>query len=434
MVIAQSTIGLPPGPRLPKPIQTLQLFARQRPQMERLRRRYGPMFTIRPIGFPAIVIVSDTALVRQVFTEDPEVLVVGDDQNPLMPILGRNSLLVLDGRRHLAQRKLLLPPFHGKRMQGYEALIERIAEEEIAGWPTDRPFATADSFRRITLRAILQAVFGVRGSQADELERLLPPLVNLGSLMAVAGRTLQRDLGPLSPWGRFVRGRREFDARIGELIAQAREEPEERDDVLAMMVQARHEDGSPMADDEIADQLLTLLTAGHETTATTLAWAIERLRRHPEVCERLAGGDREWRDATIREVQRQRPVVHFAARSTTQPYELGGYTLPADVRIGLAAVLTHFDPDLFPEPDRFLPERFVGVKPDTYSWIPFGGGVRRCIGAAFAHMEMEVVLRTLLRMRTIDARPDLPAVEARHRGVTHVPADGGEAVFRSRLA
>jgi cytochrome P450 len=189
-----------------------------------------------------------------------------------------------------------------------------------------------------------------------------------------------------------------------------------------------------MADGEIADQLLTLLTAGHETTATTLSWAVERLRRHPEACERLGDDDREWRDATIREVQRQRPVVHFAARSTTGPYELGGYTLPADVRIGLAAVLTHFDPDLFPEPDRFRPERFVGVKPDTYSWIPFGGGVRRCIGAAFAHMEMDVVLRTLLRMRTIDARPDLPPVVARHRGVTHVPADGGEAVFRARVA
>jgi cytochrome P450 len=397
--------------------------------MERLRRRYGAMFTIRPIGFPPIVVVSDPALVRQVFTEDPEVLVVGDDQNPLMPILGRNSLLVLDGKRHLAQRKLLLPPFHGKRMQAYEALIEAIAEEEIAGWPTDRPYATADSFRRITLRAILQAVFGVRGAEGEELERLLPPLVNLGSVMAVAGRTLQHERFP--PWARFLRGRREFDERVSALAAQARQEPE-RDDVLAMLVQAQHEDGSPMSNEEIADQLLTLLTAGHETTATTLAWAIERLRRHPEAVERMA--EPEWRDATIREVQRMRPVVHFAARSTTAPYELGGYTLPVDVRLGLAAVLTHFDPDLFDEPGRFMPERFVGVKPDTYAWIPFGGGVRRCIGAAFAHMEMEVVLRTLLRMRTIDARPDLPAVTPRHRGVTHVPADGGQAVFGGRVA
>jgi cytochrome P450 family 138 len=429
---------LPPGPRAPALVQTLAGLARQRPYVERARRRHGNLFTMRIIGFGTFVVVADPALIKQVFTEDPKVLHAGGERNPLGPVLGEHSLLVIDEDRHLEQRKLLLPPFHGKRMQAYEELIEEIAAEEIDRWPRDVPFATAMSFRRITLRAILRAVFGAQGDEVADLERVLPPFMDLGSIMSTLGRPLQRDLGRLSPWGRFLRARADVDARLDRLIERARIDPalEDRSDVLALLVQATHTDGTPMANAEIRDQLLTLLAAGHETTAATLAWAVERLRRHPEVTARLVEeadlGGRELRDATIREVQRQRPVIAFSARTTLAPYELGDHTLPENVRIALAASLTHFDPRLFPEPDRFHPDRFLDAKPDTYAWIPFGGGIRRCIGAAFAHMEMDVVLRTLLARVRLDAAPDEPPAGWKFRGVASTPDDGGLAVARPR--
>ena len=429
---------LPPGPRAPALLQTFAGIARQRPWLERVRRRYGNVFTMRFVGFGTFVVVADPALIKQVFTEDPKVLHAGGERNPLGPVLGEHSLLVIDEDRHLEQRKLLLPPFHGKRMQAYEGLLEDITVAEIDAWPEGEPFATEPAFRRITLRTILRAVFGAVGEEVTELERVLPPFMDLGSIMSTVGRPLQRDLGRLSPWGRFLRMRADVDARLDRLIERARRDPalDERNDILAMLVQATHTDGTPMTNAEMRDQLLTLLAAGHETTASSLAWAVERLRRHPEVTARLVeeadAGGRALRDATIREVQRQRPVIHFAARTTLGPYELGGYTLPGDVRLALAAALTHFDPDLFPEPDRFLPDRFLDAKPDTYSWIPFGGGVRRCIGAAFAHMEMDVVLRTLLQRVELDAAPDEPAAGWRFRGVATTPDDGGRAIVRRR--
>ncbi len=417
---------LPPGPRAPKSWQTLGAITRQRPSLERLRRRYGNVMLLKLIGFGPFVAIADPALIKQVFTEKPTVLHAGGDDNPLGPVLGENSLLVIDEDRHLAQRKLLLPPFHGERMKTYEALIEAIAVEEIDRWPTGVEFATVTSFKTITLRAILRAVFGAEGDELRALERILPPFVDLGAFMATVGRPLQKDLGPLSPWGRFLRRRAEVDRLLDALIAHARRDADGREDVLAMLVQ------TPMTAAEIRDQLLTLLTAGHETTAATLAWAVERLRRHPDVGERLATGDKPYRDAFIREVQRQRPVIAFSARSTLAPYAIGEYVLPARTRIALGASLTHFDPELFPRPDVFDPERFVGVKGGwgrNYAWIPFGGGVRRCIGAAFAHMEMDVVLRTLLERRRIVAEPDLPGAGWQFRGVATTPSDGGAAVF-----
>ncbi len=237
--------------------------------------------------------------------------------------------------------------------------------------------------------------------------------------MAIIGRPFQRDLGRRSPWGRFLRMRADVDRRLDVLIDRARRD-DPREDVLSMLAHTE------MTDAEIRDQLLTLLAAGHETTASTLAWAVERIRRNPETQDRLT--DPAYRTAFIREVQRQRPVIAFSARTTREPYPLGDHVLPPDVRIGLAASLTHFDPDLFPEPNRFRPERFLDIKPDTYSWIPFGGGVRRCIGAAFAHMEMDVVLRTMTAQTRIEADPDAPPAGWKFRGVASMPSDGGEIV------
>ncbi len=427
--------GLPPGPRLPVAIQTFALKARQRPYLERARRRYGSMFTVKAISLGDTVVVSDPALIKQVFRADPTVLHAGS-QSPLRTMLGESSLLGIDEDEHMAQRKLLLPPFKGERMRSYESLIAEVAAEEIDGWPERVEFETARPMQRITLRAILRAVFGARGERLRALEELLPPWTDLGRQLVLAP-WLWRDFGRFSPWRRFHDLRARIDAILRELIAEAKADPllAERADVLALLAQARHEDGSPMADAEICDQLVTTLVAGHETTATTLSWAVERLRRHPKLVRRLTEevdeGGKALREATIREVQRTRPVIAFAGRFVRKPYELGGYRLPVGTRMALAACLTHYDPDLFPHPDRFDPDRFLDTAPDTYSWIPFGGGIRRCIGAAFAHMEMDVVLRVLLeRVKLLPTEePDEPWA---FRGIVWAAGKGGRAAVVRR--
>ncbi|WP_183345805.1 cytochrome P450 [Conexibacter arvalis] len=429
--------SLPPGPRLPKAVQDAAALARLQPFLRRCQRRYGDLFTLRLHGFGDVVAVGEPALVKRTFLASPTTLHSGEG-SPLGPILGANSLLVIDRDVHMRQRKLLLPPFHGERMRAYEPLIERITREEIARWPEGDAFPVAPTTMRITLRAILQAVFGARGEVLRELERLLPRFTTLGSALTPVPQ-LHRDLGRWSPWGRFKRMRAEVDALCDRLIDEARRDPAlaERPDVLALLAQATDEDGAPMTNAEIRDQLMTMLAAGHETTAAQLAWAVERLRRQPEALTRLVAevdaGGRAWRDATIREVQRTRPVIMFTSRLVKEPFELGGHLLPQGTRIVLPAALTHYDARFFPEPARFDPQRFLDRKPDTYTWIPFGGGVRRCIGASFAHMEMDVVLRTILQTwELLPAGPGEPPERLRFRGVAYAPSRGGEARVRRR--
>ncbi len=400
-----------------------------------MQRRYGDVITVRIPVIGTGVVVADPDLAKHVFQAPPHVLHAGS-QSPLGAVLGRHSLLAIDEDRHLSQRRLLLPPFHGRRMQGYEAIIEQEAQREIATWPEHEELAVLPATMRITLNAILRAVFGAQGAELDALRRILPRQVELGSRLATLPQ-LQRDLGPRSPWGRFLALRAAFDRVVDELLAQARRDPrlDERSDVLALLVQARHEDGSPMTRDEVADQLLTLLAAGHETTATTLAWAVERLTRHPEVLRRLEdeveAGGKALREATIREVQRVRPVIGGTGRFTREPFALGEWVIPAGVMLMTSAVLLHEDPRNYPDPLRFDPDRFVGRAPETYRWIPFGGGIRRCIGAAFAQMELDVVLRTVLRhleLQPTTARPE----RWRFRGVAFAPHRGGRVVVRRR--
>lgn len=427
--------GLPDGPKLPVAVQTLAMRTRQRPYLERARRRWGSMFTVKAIGLGATVIVSDPALVKQAFRADPTVLHAGTG-SPLRAVLGEHSLLSIDEDQHMEQRKLLLPPFKGQRMKRYESLIEEIAAQEIDRWPEGVEFETERSMQRITLRAILRAVFGAEGDQLHSLEEMLPQWTKLGTQLVLAP-WLRHDYGRFSPWAKFIDLRTRIYAVLADMIAAAKADPhlEDRADVLALMVQATHEDGSPMSNAEICDQLATMLVAGHETTATTLSWAVERLRRHPELLQRLVEeadeGGKALREATIREVQRMRPVIAFAGRVVRKPFELGGYRLPLETRILLAACLTHYDPDLFPHPDRFDPDRFLDTMPDTYSWIPFGGGIRRCIGATFAHMEMDVVLRTLLqRVELLPTQaPDEPWA---FRGIVWAAGGGGKAAIVHR--
>jgi hypothetical protein len=380
------------------------------------------------------VIVSSPDLVKQMFTASPDVLRFGED-SPLGQVLGPGSLFSLDGAAHLRERRLLLPPFHGDRMKSYEGIIEEEAERELAAWPEDVEFATLPSFMRITLNAILRAVFGAQGPHQRQLAELLPGLVGLGSKLTMAPWA-QRDLGPLSPGGRYARYRRRYDRIIDEMIDETLADPrlEERADVMALLLRANYDDGSSMSRSGIADELLTLLAAGHETTATSLAWAVERLRRHPEIVARLQAearsDDKELRVATIHEIQRTRPVITGTGRLVAaESFELGPWRVPKGHRVFASATMIHNDPRFFERPYQFDPDRFVGRKPDTYTWIPFGGGTRRCIGAAFAQMEMDIVLRTLLREFDIEPTTE-PGEKWRSRGVAFAPARGGRAIVR----
>lgn len=426
---------LPPGPRTPSVVQLAGILLRPRPYLTRLRDRYGDLYSMQIAGMGPWVVPGTPELIRTVFTAPADVLHAGESNN-LAPVLGESSLLSTDGKRHLRQRKLLLPPFHGARMKDYEAMIHEITVEEIAKWPVGVEFPVVPSTMTITLRAILRAVFGAEGETEQRLMKLLPRFVEWGSALSAAPQ-IQKDLGPWSPWGRFLRMRATVDRELDVLIADARRDPHlaDRPDVLALLVQARYDDGEPMPDAEIRDQLITMLAAGHETTANTLGWAVERLRRNPAVLARLQQavdeGDRDYLAAAIREVQRVRPVIILTSRLVKQPFELGGYELPVGTRIACAGVLTHFDERLFPNATELRPERFLEAKPGTYSWVPFGGGVRRCIGAAFAQLEMEVVLRTILQTYELTPTTDR-AERMAFRGVAHAPGSGGVAVVRPR--
>ncbi|MDN3353682.1 cytochrome P450 [Actinomadura sp. DC4] len=425
-----TTATLPPGPSAPRLAQGVMALTAPRRGMLRLRERYGDAFTVNVPVFGRAVVISDPAQVKRLFTAGPDV--VENVEPNLGRVLGPGSLFALTGAEHRARRKLLVPPFHGRRLAAYEKIIEEETVRELASWPEDREFATLPSMMRITLNAILRAVFGAEGAEFAELRALLPPFVTLGSRLVVLPIP-RADLGRWSPWGRFWIMRRRYDAIVERLIAKAaRDDLDRRDDVLALLLQSRYDDGEGLGHGEIADQLLTLLVAGHETTATTLAWAIERIRRHPAVLEALGTDDGELRAATILEVQRTRPVIDLVGRRVTaDQLTLGPWTLPKGSTVLVAITLLHGEESLFPDAAAFDPHRFVGAKPDLHQWIPFGGGARRCVGAAFATMEMNVTLRTLLR--EVALAPTAGRGERWHlRGVSNAPAKGGRAVMRRR--
>jgi cytochrome P450 family 138 len=432
---AADAVRLPPGPRLPPALQGLAFVVSRRLSMRLMRRRYGSALSLNVPLFGPAVLVSDPALIRQLFLTSPDV--AGNIEANLGRVLGSGSLFNLEGAAHHRQRKLLVPPFHGKRMPAYEAIVEEETRREAVSWPEGEPFETLAPMMRITLNAILRAVFGAEGAEFEQLRRLMPAMVALGSKLAVLP-VPRTDLGRWSPWGRFNAGRREFDAIVDRLIDKALADPrlEERDDVLAIMLQARYDDGERMTNREVADQLVTLLAAGHETTATTLAWTVERLRRHPDVLARLAAegdaGGSELRQAVIYEVQRVRPVIDLTARQVkAESLRLGEWVIPRGHSIVAGIGLIHADDAVFPDAASFRPDRFLGIRPDRNQWVPFGGGYRRCLGAAFADMEMNVVLRTLLREFRLAPTTE-PSERWRSRGIAYAPAKGGRAVVYRR--
>jgi cytochrome P450 len=434
-------VRLPPGPRIPKLIQTVAFLVSNHAMFAAFAQRYGS--DVIRVNLPRnnhAVVVNDPALAKDLFNTSTDLIErPPSGAGSIGEAFGPGSTFSLAGNEHRERRKLLAPPFHGKRMRSYDRIIEEEVAREIANWPEGREFETLEPMLRITVGAILRAVFGAEGPALEELRETVPAMVTLGSLLVVGPPIARRDLGPWSPWGRFLRQRRRFDAVIASLIAEARADPAiaERKDVLALLLQARYENGEPISDQHITDELFTLLGSGHETTASSLAWAIERLRRHPQLLARLteeadAGGS-ELRQAVIWEVQRTRPVLDGTTRRTKTRIRLGEWVLPEGTNIIISIKLAHDSEEDFRDAGSFNPYRYLGTNQKPVAWIPFGGGVNRCVGAAFANMESDVVLRMLLREFRF-APTDAPGERARWRGVATVPARGARAVVYRRTA
>src|SRR4051794_14484549 len=422
--------GSVPAVRMPRGLQTLGWLRRPYPFLARARAKYGDTFTMH-IGRDSFVVLADPDDVKQGFTGDPAVFHAGEGNVILLPFLGEKSGLLLDDAPHPGQRGLLLPPFHGERMRGHVGLMREVAEREVDSWPRGVRFAVQPHMQAVTLEVIMRIVFGVdEGDPA--LARLRERLRRFLDVTA-SPRELRKLLlnGPERASRRriFAHAIAPVDEVIAEVVVdhRRRDDLADRDDVLSMLLLATHEDGSPMDDVELRDELLTLLVAGHETTATALAWAVERLVRHPQALDRLTeevrAGEDEYVDAVIRETLRLRPVLPFVGRRLTQPQTIAGRDLPAGSRVAPSIHLVHRREDLYPEPAAFRPERWLGVRPNPYTFFPFGGGVRRCLGASFAETEMRAVLSAVVaNVRLEPVRPESERVG--RRVITLVPASG----------
>jgi cytochrome P450 len=429
---AGARTGSPPGSKAPSALQALRYARDPLGFLVKLQRRYGDIFSLSFPFFGRLVYVADPALVKELFTGSPAQFHAGEaNATVLEPALGPNSVLTLDDAPHMQQRKLLLPPFHGERIRGYGELIRETTLKEMQSWPVGEPFALRPHTQRITLAVIMRAVFGVHDEdRLARFEVLIDDFSKRVSLVTTIP-ALRRNLGPWSPWTRFQRSRAALDEFIYEEIGLRRKEVEAgeegHDDVLSLLLQARHDDGSPMSDEELRDELVTVLGAGHETTATGLAWAMERLLRTPRVLTKLrdsiAAGDDSYIDATVKETLRARPVIVDVARRLTAPARIGGYELPKGSFVMAAIAALHYREDFFPNPEEFRPERFLEEKADNYAWIPFGGGVRRSIGAAFAEYEMRIILREFVQHADLSA-PDPKPEAVKVRNITLAPGRG----------
>jgi cytochrome P450 len=428
--------------------------------MDRCARRYGEAFTITfaPSG-RKLVILSDPRAVKEVFTAPAQVAPSAAGDSPIAPVMGPSSVITLVGAEHMRQRKLLLPPFHGERMREYEDVIVQATRRSMRSWPLGQPMRLDSRTRAITLEVILRAVFGVEAERMERLRSAIVGLLTPAQLPALLLFALRRPTGE-RPAGSIGRALDHLDAVIYEELARRRSQTDlaERTDILSLLMLARDEDGRAMSDGELRDELVTLLLAGHETTATAVAWAVERLVRHPDKLMRLvaeidAGESEEYMQAVVTETLRVRPVVPLVVRRLREPLQVGELALPAGTRVAPSIYLTNRNPRVYEAPEEFRPERFLdGGAPETFSWIPFGGGIRRCIGAAFATLEMKLILRTALSELTPELpapalglgplrasglgpawrRPSRRGERNRRRAITLVPSAGARVVWRAR--
>lgn len=428
--------SLPPGPRLPKLVQMI-VFLRYWPRfVAACRRRYGKVFTIRAAMTPPMVYLADPAEIKKVFAGDPRVFHAGEANAILGGLLGDTSVLVIDDDAHRERRRLMLPPFHRDAVMRQAEQITEIAATNIDGWPVGQSFAVGPKASEITLEVILRTVIGASDpARLAALRAVMPKLLNVNQWVSIA--IARPELQRRRPW-RTVRDRiREADRLLYAEIAERRADPhlDERTDALAMLVRATDEDGRTLSDRELRDQLMTLLVAGHDTTATALSWALERLTRHPAILQKAVQaadtGDDEYLDAVAKETLRIRPVVPDVGRVLTEPVELAGYRLPAGVMVVPAIGLVHSDSELYTDADRFDPDRMVGATLSPTTWFPFGGGNRRCLGATFAMVEMRIVLREILR-RVELATTTAPDETQKVKHVIFVPRNGGRIRVRAR--
>jgi cytochrome P450 len=438
-------VNMPPGPHLPRLVQTLGFMLGGRRYLEALRRRYGGAVTMSTLFDGPFVMVFDPALVKQVFQGSNEQLHAGEANALLGPLLGQRSILVLDGSEHLRHRRLMLPPFHGQRMHGYEQAMIAAADREIDQWPVGEPFPVLPSMQALTLQVVMRAVFGFDPGPAEEelrtrLRAMIEPITSRRRSMLMFALTQGRIGGNSGAEG-FVSRRRAVDEILFAEIARRRQEPDlgARDDVFSALLLAEDEDGGRLTDQEVRDELVTLLVAGHETTATGLAWTIDLVLHSPRVLARArdacTAGDDAYLDAVVKESLRMRPIIPGVGRVVRgEPYALGDYVIPTGVEINPSIRTIHRRPDLYPQPGEFRPERFLGPKaPDTYTWVPFGGGTRRCLGASFALMEMRVVLRRILERTDLAAAAKDPD-KVQFRAITLAPRDGVRVLQRQRPA
>jgi len=447
---APRVVGLPPGPSSPSAVQTYRYVRDPLTLFDECSRRFGGMFTLNLLGTGNWVIVSSPALVKAMLTAPADVVHAGEANLSVFgPVIGPGSVSVftLDETPHLERRRLLLPQFHGDRMQVYFAQIRDIAAKAVSTWQPGLAFALHPRTQQMTLQAIIRAVFGIdsdRGEAEDrELVAALTALANdaVGSRLLLAP-PLQRDLGAWSPWGRVVRIIRRADEALLRAIARRRTAPDvaERQDILSLLLQTSYDDGERLTDRQVRDELVVMLMAGHETTGTALAWAFERILSLPEVEGRIrqeldavVGPESlsaahlprlEYLDAVIKESMRTRPIMPIAAgRLVQRPFEIGGYVIPPGTTLAASGYLLHRRADLYPEPDAFKPERFLGKRViDPYEWVPFGGGVRRCVGMAFALFEMKTILATVLSQARL--RIENPRARVARRGFFLAPEHG----------
>ncbi len=435
--------SMPPAVRLPRVVQSARLITRQSDYVFRSARELGDTFLARVATGEDLLFTSHPDHARSLFAANPDLAPSMTAESPLRPVVGDRSVLTLLGSEHMRQRKLLLPSFHGAAVERYTAMIAEVAEREIDSWPMGKPFALAPAMQAITLEVILSGIFGVEGvPAAGTPERELRDAIRRA--VRVAGSPLGQALELLNV------GRKEppratmwfvesLERPVYAAIATRRAAGEDGcsgDDVFSLLLKARYEDGEPMSDKELRDELITLVLAGHETTAHSLAWAFERLLRTPNAYDRLreevrAGDGAEYVEATIHEAMRARPVIPIVGRRVAVPWRFGSWRVPAGTAALVSILLLHHRGDLYPRPSEFRPERFLGAKPGTYTWIPFGGGIRRCLGATLAMAEQRVVLRAVARrtdLEAVDRAPERP----RHRNVTMIPAHGARAIMRAR--
>jgi cytochrome P450 len=419
-------------------VSTLKWQRQPTQVMEAARRRYGDVWTLRLLGKTDFVIVSDPQLLEGIFSADHAVLHTGVGAVGV-PLMGARSVLLLNEREHTDMRKLLAPHFRGEHVRRYRGLTESICERELARWPLNEPFPLLPRMETITLDVIMSAIFGVtEGARRESLRARVNAVTDWGGSPMRMARLHAGQMRGWTPPRSFVRVRDPLDAAVFEVIERAREDPrlEERDDVLAMLLRARREDGSAMTDRELRDQLVTLLIQGHASTADALCWALERLMRHPEVYERLRdevqNGSEDYLDAVVRETLRARPPLPIGSRLTQRPYRLGAHQLEPGTLIAICIYMVHHREDLWPEPERFRPERFLEGPPPKNAWIPFGGGERGCLGASFALSEIKAVLRTLMRQARL-APAEQADEEVRRRRIGFSPSRGARAVLRERV-